>query len=512
MKYLLITGGVISGLGKGVCSSSLGHLLQARGHNITMIKIDPYLNIDAGTLSPYEHGECYVLADGTEVDLDFGTYERFLNIELKGVNSITAGKIYKTVLSLERKGEYLGKTVQMVPHVTDQILNQIEEAADKSDICIIELGGTVGDIECAIFLESLRQLRFHNEKDFCHVHLSLIPKMNGEQKSKPTQHSYRELRHAGLTPDFIFCRCEEPITKIVQEKVSKFCMVPKNRVISVYNVDNIYYVPKLFLRQKVDEDILNRLGLNLNEVKLTSILEMVQYSKTIKIGIVGKYQATDAYISLYKAIFHACNYLKMKPEIISISPEGKMEELKSVSCIIVPGGFGTRGFQGKIKACQYARENKIPFLGICLGFQVAVIEYFRNVLGEKKANSQEVINQKHSLFVRENDEKNLGGTMRKGSKKISLVMFSRLNLLYGKYFRRYEERFRHRYKYNEKDFPLPENNELAFTIMSEKEKVGFELAKKIHPYYIGVQFHPEYISRFGNPHPLFVGLLKTKIN
>jgi CTP synthase len=529
MKYILITGGVISGLGKGVSSSSLAHLLQLRGFEVTMIKIDPYLNIDAGTMSPYEHGECYVLNDGSEVDLDFGTYERFLDISLTGAHSITTGKVYKSVLEKERRGDYLGKTVQVVPHATNEVIAQIEKASKikvrkgkrKPDVCLIELGGTVGDIESALFLEALRQLRAKRKSDFCHIHVSLVPVIHKELKSKPTQHSFKELRFSGLSPDFIFCRCSGPINDVIRRKVSMFCMVDRENIISVHDVDDIHKVPALLERQRVPDKVCLRLNLwQLPTEKWSpSIFESIgECKEDINIAIVCKYAYQDAYLSLSKALFHACMDAGRRLNIIWVDSESEKANFTcTADAIIVPGGFGSRGIQGKIVACQYAREQGIPFLGICFGFQLAVIEYARNVKGFTDASSEEFTGNRGDLIVEESSHKNLGGTMLKGLTCLDLTNGTKLRELYKT--PTINERCRHRYEVSYQQGKELEDEDFKWTatlpIQATASKTAFryeafELCK--HPFYVGVQYHPEFLSRYGAPSPVFSGLVKAGIN
>jgi CTP synthase len=504
-----------------------------------MVKLDPYLNVDAGTMSPYEHGECYVLDDGTEVDLDLGTYERFLDIRLSGKNSITSGKVYSKVLAAERRGDYLGKTVQVVPHVTDEILRQIKDAAgNEVDVCMLELGGTVGDIEGMVFLEALRQLRAECKYDFCHIHVSLVPKVN-EQKSKPTQHSFKELRHAGLSPDFIFCRCEEEVNETVRQKISAFCMVPEDHVISVHDVSNVYSVPKLLADQDVPEMVIRRLDVRPTKDDLSPFSRIQEYKGGVTIAIIGKYTYLhDAYLSIHKALFHAGQAVGIYVDIEWVDCEEQDDFSFIDECIdgvIVPGGFGVRGAQGKIDMCKYARENQIPFLGICFGFQLAVIEYLRNVK-KLDARSEEIDESPPSWHkidgyaitkVDNNDE--LGGTMVKGLQTFTVKKGSKLHKLYGANIIR--ERCRHRYEVNEewveancvdsywqwtcsnkdeKEAFAPVEWEIGpppYPCYTGERMEAFEIPT--HPFYIGVQYHPEFLSRFTKPHPLFVGLIEA---
>lgn len=508
MKYILITGGVISGLGKGVSSSSLGHLLQLRGIEVTMIKIDPYLNIDAGTMSPYEHGEVFVLDDGSEVDLDLGTYERFLNIRLTKLHSITTGVVYQSVLEAERRGDYLGKTVQVVPHITDEIVRRIKEASayqvrgKTPDVCMIELGGTVGDIESAVFLEALRQIRAEDKNDFCHVHVSLVPKIK-EQKSKPTQHSFKELRHTGLSPDLIFCRCEEPIDEYIRDKISRFCMVPKQNVISVHDVEHIYRVPKILVDQKVPSLVGQVLNLEYKQNPVSPFSLITPYDKTVRVAMVGKYEKLkDSYLSVYKALFHACERNNVSLDLVLINSEGKMDELKSVDAILVPGGFGERGVQGKIQACKFARENHVPFLGICFGFQLAVIEYYRNVLNIYTSSEELHGKGRKNIFVKI-DSGGMGGTMRKGLYVVEVNDEYKGKLVHpsGK------ERFRYRYEFHSNSSTDLE----LFPVFLTKPYQPVAFALKEHPFYVGTQYHPEFLSRLNDPHPVFVSFIKSAV-
>lgn len=495
MKYILVSGGNISGLGKGTCSSSLGHLLQLRGHKVTMIKIDPYLNIDAGTMNPYEHGEVFVTDDGTETDLDIGNYERFLNIRLSSKNNITTGKIYKNVLEKEREGKYLGETVQIVPHITNEILLQIESIKGY-EICIIELGGTVGDIEASVFLEALRQLQFKHKANFCHIHVTLVPIVR-EQKSKPTQHSFKELRETGLSPDFIFCRCEKPIEREIINKVSAFCMVPKKHVISMHNVPSIYKVPEILESQGVPKMICKQLQLKTKTEEVSPFNFICSYKHKVNIAIVGKYtKLQDSYLSLTKALFHSCNYNEVSLNIIWVDPDKNFEDIKGANGIIIPGGFGVRGTKGKMEACKYARENNVTFLGICFGFQLALIEYANNVLN-LNVGTEEICETTNPLFMKKEDEK-LGGTMIKGLQEIQVKQESKLSEMYRDYPK--YERFRHRYILNPKYLSFFEN--ISFPLYAKQSGYcAFEYTDK--SFYIGVQYHPEFLSRLTNPHPVF---------
>ncbi|XP_027936048.1 CTP synthase-like isoform X2 [Vigna unguiculata] len=456
MKYVLISGGVVSGLGKGVTASSIGVVLKACGLRVTSIKIDPYLNIDAGTMSPFEHGEVFVLDDGGEVDLDLGNYERFLDVTLTKDNNITTGKIYQSVLEKERKGDYLGKTVQVVPHITDAIKDWIESVAvipvdgkeGPADVCVIELGGTVGDIESMPFIEALRQLSFQVGPDnFCLIHVSLIPVLGvvGEQKTKPTQHSVRELRALGLTPHLLTSRSAEPLLESTKEKLSKFCHVPIENILNIHDVPNIWHIPLLLRNQNAHHSILQQLNL-LNQATPPDLQQWTEMAETfdsltesVRIAMVGKYVGlTDSYLSVVKALLHACVARSFKPSIDWIAASDLEDEsakstpeahatawttLKSADCVLVPGGFGDRGVRGMMLAAKYARENNVPYLGICLGMQISVIEFARSVLGWEKANSVEFDAQTPNpvvIFMPEGSRTHMGSTMRLGSRRTLL--------------------------------------------------------------------------------------------
>ncbi|XP_056170646.1 uncharacterized protein LOC115673653 isoform X2 [Syzygium oleosum] len=484
MKYVLVTGGVVSGLGKGVTASSIGVVLKACGLRVTSIKIDPYLNTDAGTMSPFEHGEVFVLDDGGEVDLDLGNYERFLDITLTKDNNITTGKIYQSVLEKERRGDYLGKTVQVVPHVTDAIKDWIQSVSaipvdgkeGPADVCVIELGGTVGDIESMPFIEALRQLSFSVGPDnFCLIHVSLIPVLGvvGEQKTKPTQHSVRELRALGLTPHLLACRSAQPLLENTKEKLSQFCHVPIGNILNIHDVPNIWHVPLLLRNQNAHISILNQLGL----VSIASPPNLEDWTRraenfdnltnSVRIALVGKYVGlTDSYLSVVKALLHACIACSLKPAIDWIAASDLEEDsakstpqahaaawetLKNASCVIVPGGFGDRGVTGMILAAKYARENNVPYLGICLGMQISVIEFARSVLGLDTANSTEFDAETPNpvvMFMPEGSRTHMGSTMRLGSRR---TLFQTPDCITSKLYCNSEyvdERHRHRYEVN----------------------------------------------------------------
>uniref|UniRef100_A0A7N0UU62 CTP synthase n=1 Tax=Kalanchoe fedtschenkoi TaxID=63787 RepID=A0A7N0UU62_KALFE len=542
MKYVLVTGGVVSGLGKGVTASSIGVLLKACGLRVTSIKIDPYLNTDAGTMSPFEHGEVYVLDDGGEVDLDLGNYERFLDITLTRDNNITTGKIYKSVLDKERRGDYLGKTVQVVPHITDAIQEWIERVAvipvdgkeGSADVCVIELGGTIGDIESMPFIEALGQFSYRVDSgNFCLIHVSLVPVLNvvGEQKTKPTQHSVRGLRGLGLTPDILACRSTKALDENVKGKLSQFCHVPAGNIITLYDVPNIWHIPLLLRDQKAHEAILKRLNLHgKSEPDLEEWTARTELSamlcNPVKIAMVGKYTGlSDAYLSVLKALLHAAVacHRKLVVEWVAAgdledttaqeSPDAHKsawEILKSADGVLVPGGFGDRGVQGKILAAKYARENQVPYLGICLGMQIAVIEYARSVLGMEDANSTEFDAHTSSpcvIFMPEGSKTQMGGTMRLGSRK---TYFNNKDCKAAKLYGNessVDERHRHRYEVNPEMIEQFEKSGLSFV---GKDETGCRMEVieiRNHPYFVGVQFHPEFKSRPGKPSPLFLGLI-----
>ncbi|XP_038996890.1 CTP synthase-like isoform X2 [Hibiscus syriacus] len=543
MKYVLVTGGVVSGLGKGVTASSIGLLLKSCGFRVTSIKIDPYLNTDAGTMSPFEHGEVFVLNDGGEVDLDLGNYERFLDITLTSDNNITTGKIYQSVINKERRGDYLGKTVQVVPHITDAIQEWIERAAKipvdgkegPADICVIELGGTIGDIESMPFIEALGQFSYRvGTGNFCLVHVSLVPVLNvvGEPKTKPTQHSVRGLRGLGLTPNILACRSTMALDDNVKQKLSQFCHVPAQNIVTLYDVPNIWHIPLLLRDQKAHEAILKGLNL-LGIAKKPDLTEWTTRTKVydklhepVKIAMVGKYIGLkDSYLSVLKALLHASVGCRRKL-IVEWVEASHLEDitakedpdaykaawnrLKGADGILVPGGFGDRGVQGKILAAKYARESKVPFLGICLGMQIAVIEYARSVLGLHDANTEEFDPQTSNpcvIFMPEGSKTHMGGTMRLGSRRTYFkVPDCKSAKLYGD-ATFVDERHRHRYEVNPDMISKLEAAGLSFVGRDESGRRMEIVELPSHPYFIGVQFHPEFKSRPGKPSALFSGLI-----
>lgn len=537
MKYVVVSGGVLSGLGKGVTASSIGVLLKSAGLRVTSVKIDPYLNSDAGTMSPFEHGEVFVLDDGGEVDLDLGNYERFLDINLSKDNNLTTGKIYANVIEAERRGDYLGKTVQVIPHITDAIQDWIEDVASRPadgsdgapDACIIELGGTVGDIESAPYVEALRQFQFRvGRENVTFVHVSLVPVMGpvGEQKTKPTQHTVKELRGLGITPDILVCRSSAPLNDETRNKLAAFCHVQPKAVMSAHDVPNIYHVP-LMLQEQGLCDILevDCTATNLLEEWKTMAHHLDTLTDEVHIAMVGKYtDLSDAYLSVIKSLQHAAMAVDRKLiidwiEASHLEPEWDKDEsaaawaaLKNTDGILVPGGFGDRGIEGKIAAAHHARTNEVPYLGICLGLQVATIEFCRNVLGLEGANSTEFEdNPAHAavVFMPEISKTHLGGTMRLGTRPTLWQVDScQIRTLYGP-GDAVDERHRHRYEVNP---DLIERIEAAGLIYVGKDDSGqrceiFELQG--HPYYVGVQFHPEFKSRPNRPSPPFLGLLQA---
>ena len=528
MKYVIVTGGVLSGLGKGIITSSIGRLLKCSGLEVTAIKIDPYLNCDAGTMNPYQHGEVYVLDDGGEVDLDLGNYERFLDKSLTSENNITTGKVYRSVINKERRGDYLGKTVQIIPHITNQIRFDIEEVALKSeaDVGVVELGGTVGDIESAPFLEAVRQLHHtagHENLIFAHV--TLVPVMNvvGEQKTKPTQHSVKELRAIGIHPDLIFGRTHVPLAVETKEKIALFCDVPVEAVISVPDAPSIYHVPQQLNEQGLREYLLERLDLEQREDSLADwnrfVKRLERAKEEVHIGLVGKYtHLKDSYISHIETLNHTSALLGAKIRIRWIEAEdieeGKAKKpFEGLDGLIVPGGFGWRGSEGKIKAAQWARTNGVPFLGICLGFQMATSEFARNVLGLEDANSSEFNPRTPhpviDLLPEQRTTKDLGGTMRLGSHEVFLKPGCKASKLYKSDI--IYERHRHRYQVNPDYIDRFEEAGLKF-VGRAPDKVRMEVFElEGHPYYVGCQFHPELKSRPTRPAPLFVGLVTAAL-
>jgi CTP synthase len=529
-KYIFVTGGVTSSLGKGIVAASLAKLLQARGLSVTIQKFDPYLNIDPGTLNPYEHGECYVTDDGAETDLDLGHYERFLSTPTSQANNVTTGRIYHTVISKEREGAFLGKTVQIVPHITDEIKRNIQLLGEsgKYDIVITEIGGCVGDIESLPFLEAVRQFRWEmGPNETLVIHLTLVPYLNAakELKTKPTQHSVKLLSETGIHPDILVCRTEHPLPVELRKKIALFCNVNINSVIESIDADTIYDVPLLMKKEKLDERVLAKLKLsNKNEPDLDNwkifLGKLKNPTSEITIALVGKYvELPDAYKSITEAFIHAGAMNECKVHIRWISSETLLKDnleyhLRFADGILVAPGFGERGLEGKIAAVQYARENNIPFFGICLGMQCAVIEFARNVLGLKDANSTEMNKDTANPVINMMEsQKNVtmkGGTMRLGAYPCELTKGSKAYNIYGK--SKIMERHRHRYEFNNKYLKQYEKEGMLATGINPETKLVEIVELKDHPFFIGSQFHPELKSTVENPHPIFVKFVKAAID
>jgi len=530
-KYIFVTGGVTSSLGKGIISASLAKLLQARGFRVTIQKFDPYINIDPGTLNPYEHGECYVTDDGAETDLDLGHYERFLNTPTSQANNVTTGRIYDTVIRREREGAFLGKTVQVVPHITDEIKRRMLLLGQQGefDVVITEIGGCIGDIESLPFVEAVRQLRWElPPHDSLVIHLTLLPYLAaaGELKTKPTQHSVRDLREAGLQPDILVCRSEHPIPAEMRRKIALFCNVKINSVIESLDADTIYSVPLLMLKEELDARVIAKLRLNgghapdLEEWK-EFLGRLKNPTEEVTIALVGKYvELPDAYKSIIEAFIHAgaTNECKVKVRTIQsefLTPENAVQQLEGVDGVLVAPGFGERGFEGKVAAVRYVRENNIPFFGICLGMQVAVVEYARHVLGLPQASSTEMDpltpDPVIALMADQKDITQKGGTMRLGAYACELKRGSRAAKAYGR--NTISERHRHRYEFNNEY--LARFEEAGMSASGINPATGLveviELPKTVHPWFVGGQFHPELKSTVENPHPLFVRFVRAAI-
>ncbi|MFT7001920.1 MAG: CTP synthase [Spirosomataceae bacterium] len=528
-KYIFVTGGVASSLGKGIIASSLAKLLQARGLSVTIQKLDPYLNVDPGTLNPYEHGECYVTDDGAETDLDLGHYERFLNVPTSQANNVTTGKIYYEVLSKERKGDYLGKTVQVIPHITDEIKRNITQLGETGlyDIVITEIGGCVGDIESLPFIEAIRQLKWElGEKNMITIHLTLIPYLAsaGELKTKPTQHSVKKLQESGIQPDIIVCRTEHTLPLELKKKIALFCNVAINSVIEAKDAETIYDVPLLMKSEKLDQralymlDIYNDKDANLDKWK-EFLGRLKNPTEQVTIGLIGKYvELQDAYKSISESFIHGstANECKVNVEWIhseSLTVDNVEDKLKNLHGLLVAPGFGERGIEGKIKAVKYAREHKLPFFGICLGMQMAVIEYARNVIGLEGAHSTEMNPEtKHPVIDLMNSQKGVtdkGGTMRVGAYDCELKDKSLAKKIYKK--STISERHRHRWEFNNKYLDKFIDSGLIPSGVNPETNLVEIIELKDHPFFIGVQFHPELKSTVMNPHPLFVNFIKAAI-
>ncbi len=530
IKYIFITGGVVSSLGKGLTAASIAMLLENRGIKVAMLKFDPYINVDPGTMNPFQHGEVYVTDDGAETDLDLGHYYRYSNTPLSKKSNATSGQIYDCVIKKERKGDYLGKTVQVIPHITDEIKKRIVDCADQEKgikVVFIEIGGTVGDIESLPFLEAIRQFRNERPKDCINIHLTYVPylKAAGEVKTKPTQHSTQMLRSIGIIPDIIICRSEKNLTKDLKEKISLFCSVSKDLVIDEVDVKNsIYEVPLELNSQKLDVKICEMLNLKCGSINLSKWEKMldslINPKKKVSIGIVGKYvDHQDAYKSIFEALTHAGAFLNTQVEIKRyeadkiVSNDSVVETIKGCDGYLVPGGFGERGQMGKILTAKYAREKKIPFFGICLGMQIMAIEFARNVLGLKDANSTEMdLETPHpviSLLEEQKQIEKLGGTMRLGAYLCSLVPKSKAYKAYKKKI--ISERHRHRYEFNNKYKEDFEKNGILFSGTLKDNNLCEIIEIKNHPWMVGVQFHPEFKSKPLVPHPLFVAFIQAAL-
>lgn len=535
-KYVFVTGGVVSSLGKGVAAASLAAILESRGYRVTMIKMDPYLNVDPGTMSPFQHGEVFVTEDGAETDLDLGHYERFISAKMHKANNFTSGQIYESVLRKERRGEYLGKTVQVIPHVTNEIQEFVKRGAGSADIAVVEIGGTVGDIESLPFVEAVRQLSLQvGRENSCFVHLTLCPWIAaaGELKTKPTQHSVQKLREEGVYPDVLLCRADRPIPENERAKIALFANLPVDHVISVWDAKTIYEVPLMLHEQHLDEIICKRLGLDQSKsadlsawVKICEELQNPQHE--VNIALVGKYvDYADSYKSLNEALLHAGIHTHTRVNRIFVDAteieEKGTDKLKGMDAILVPGGFGKRGTEGMIRAIEYARVNKIPYLGICLGMQLAVIEFARHVCGLDQANSTELNpdtphpvvslitewTDRDGATQKRDEQSNLGGTMRLGKQEVPV---KKGTLAYEIYGGMVAERHRHRYEVNNTYVPQFEASGMVISACTQEEHLPEMMELPNHPFFFGVQFHPEFTStpRFG--HPLFEAFVRAALN
>ena len=527
-KYIFVTGGVTSSLGKGIIAASLGKLLSSRGYRVTIQKLDPYINIDPGTMNPYEHGECYVTTDGAETDLDLGHYERFLDNETSQANNVTTGSIYQTVINKERKGDYLGKTVQIIPHVTDEIKRRIKLLGDTGeyDFVITEIGGTVGDIESLPYIEAVRQLKWEMQKNTIYIHLTLVPYLSaaGELKTKPTQHSVKTLLESGIQPDILVCRTEHPLTENVRQKIALFCNVEKDAVIESLDAKTIYDVPLLMQKENLDKVVLRKLAIKdkseINLVKWKKFLEKLKNpKKEVNIGLVGKYiKLKDSYKSICEALIHSGTEKNCKVNISWIHSEEIKENnlnqiFKGLDGVLVAPGFGDRGIEGKISAIKYVRENNIPFLGICLGMQCAVIEFARNILKKSDANSTEMNpdtkNPVIDIMENQKDIKNKGGTMRLGAYNCELEKNTNSHKAYNKQV--ISERHRHRYEFNNEFLDEFSSNGMKFSGINPDNNLVEIIEIPKHKWFVGVQFHPEYSSTVLRPHPLFSEFIQACI-
>ena len=537
-KFIFVTGGVVSSLGKGIAAASIAAILESRGLNVTMLKLDPYINVDPGTMSPFQHGEVFVTEDGAETDLDLGHYERFIDAKLTRANSFSAGQVYENVIAKERRGDYLGGTVQVIPHITDEIKRRIHEGAANKDVAIVEIGGTVGDIESLPFLEAIRQMRSQlGRANTLFVHLSYVPYIAaaGEIKTKPTQHSVKELREIGIQPDVLICRMDRPLPEEERRKIALFCNVEERAVIGCYDADSIYKIPEMLHGQGIDDAICEQLQLNIRQADLTEwrkIVYAIEHPKhTVHIAMVGKYvDLTESYKSLSEALKHAGIHTETEVRISYIDSENIETEgtgcLKNFDAILVPGGFGVRGVEGKIAAARYARENKVPYLGICLGMQIALIEFARHMAGMEGANSTEfdlktpypvvaLIDEWQTAdgAVEKRDEHaDLGGTMRLGAQEVALADGSLAAAIYGS--TNIKERHRHRYEVNNHFVPALEKAGLVISGVSggrERLVETIELPQGAHPWFFASQFHPEFTSTPRKGHPLFTSFIKAAL-
>lgn len=537
-KFIFVTGGVVSSLGKGIAAASIAAILESRGLNVTMLKLDPYINVDPGTMSPFQHGEVFVTEDGAETDLDLGHYERFIDAKLTRANSFSAGQVYENVIAKERRGDYLGGTVQVIPHITDEIKRRIHEGAANKDVAIVEIGGTVGDIESLPFLEAIRQMRSQlGRANTLFVHLSYVPYIAaaGEIKTKPTQHSVKELREIGIQPDVLICRMDRPLPEEERRKIALFCNVEERAVIGCYDADSIYKIPEMLHGQGIDDAICEQLQLNIRQADLTEwrkIVYAIEHPKhTVHIAMVGKYvDLTESYKSLSEALKHAGIHTETEVRISYIDSENIETEgtgcLKNFDAILVPGGFGVRGVEGKIAAARYARENKVPYLGICLGMQIALIEFARHMAGMEGANSTEfdlktpypvvaLIDEWQTAdgAVEKRDEHaDLGGTMRLGAQEVALADGSLAAAIYGS--TNIKERHRHRYEVNNRFVPALEKAGLVISGVSggrERLVETIELPQGTHPWFFASQFHPEFTSTPRKGHPLFTSFVKAAL-
>ncbi|MDB5968983.1 MAG: synthase [Hydrocarboniphaga sp.] len=532
-RFIFVTGGVVSSLGKGIAAASLAAILESRGLKVRMIKLDPYINVDAGTMSPFQHGEVFVTEDGAETDLDLGHYERFLRGKTNRHSNVTTGQIYRNVLEKERRGEYLGRTVQVIPHITDEIMAHIRKGSEGADICMVEIGGTVGDIESLPFLEAIRQMGFELGREHAmYMHLTLVPfvKASGELKTKPTQHSVKELRGIGIQPDLLVCRSEKALPDSEKRKIALFTNVPYNAVISAIDLDDIYKIPSWLHQQGMDDLVVKHFGLETRRADLSSWERVVeardQQDAEVSIAMVGKYvDLADAYKSLNEALYHAGLHTHTRVKIRYIESETLEHQgtrvIQGADAILVPGGFGERGIEGKILAARYARENKIPYLGICLGMQVAVIEYARNVCGLAGAHSTEfnpgsshpVIGlvtewiDKTGKVERRDERSDMGGTMRLGIQNCRLRSGSKSRALYNAEV--IAERHRHRYEFNNNYRDVLSEKGLAIVGVSENEELVEMIELPDHPWFVACQFHPEFTSTPRDGHPLFEGFVKA---